>query len=77
MKTAGGIGILIIAGLIIWWLIQSKQARAAGLLPGQTYPAQVGETEYEKLHTTVPITRYVEKEMPVYQTIEELEANHG
>ena len=70
MKVAGGIGILVIIGLIAWWLTQQKQAQATGLPIDEM-------SEYEKLHTTVPITRYVEKEMPVYQTIEELEANHG
>jgi len=74
MKAAGGIGTLVIIGLIVWWLTRNKQAQAAGLLPGETYPT---ESEYEKLHRVVPITRYMEKEIPVYQTIEEWEANHG
>ena len=73
MKKDVGIGTIVIIGLIIWWLMQrQKQAQAARLSPGAG-----DETEYEKLHTTVPITRFVEKEMPVYVSIEEGEASHG
>ena len=72
------IGAIVIGGLVVWWLTQrQKQAQAAELLPGKTYPTEYGESEYEKLHKVVPITRYVEREIPVYQTIEEWEANHG
>ena len=69
-----GIGTIVIIGLGVGWLTRSKQAQAAELLPGETYPA---ESEYEKLHRVVPITEFVEKEMPVYNTIEAWEANHG
>ena len=57
------IGWVIVIGFVIWWLTRSKQAQAAGLLPGETYPY---ESEYEKLHRVVPITEYVEKELPVF-----------
>ena len=60
----------VIAVLVIWWLTQSKQARAAELLPGQTYPTEVGETEYEKLHKIVPIIQYIEKELVVFDNLE-------
>ena len=66
MKKGIGAGTLVVIGLIAWWLTRSKQVQAAGLLPGQTYPAEYGESEYEKLHKTVPITQWVEKELIVY-----------
>jgi len=77
VKRGIGIGTLVVIGLIAWWLSRNKQAQAAELLPGQTYPTEYGESEYEKLHKVVPITRYVEREIPVYQTIEEWEEAHG
>ena len=77
MKRGIGIGTIIFIGLVVWWLTQSKQARAAELLPRQTYPSEVGETESEKLHKVVPITEYIERQIPVYQTIEEWEAVNG
>ena len=67
MKTAGGIGTLVIIGLVVWWITWDRQAKAA----------EYGEPEYEKLHKVVPITRYVEREMPVYSTIEDWEENRG
>ena len=73
MKRGIGIGTLVVIGLIAWWLSRNKQAQAAELLPEQTYPTEYGE----KLHKVVPITRYVEREIPVYQTIEEWEEAHG
>lgn len=71
-----GIGILVIAGLVIWWLSRSKQAKATELLPGETYSTEP-ESEYEKLHKTVPITEYVTKQISVYNSIEEWEEVHG
>ena len=69
------IGTIVIIGLIVWWLTQrQKEVQAAEVLPSKTYPA---ESEYEKLHRVVPITRYMEKEIPVYQTIEEWKEAHG
>ena len=67
MKRGIGIGTIVIIGLIVWWLTRNRQAEAA----------DVGESEYEKLHKVVPITEFVKKEVPVYSTIEAWEANHG
>ena len=76
MKTGLGIGGLILIGLLVWWLNQRKEAQAAELLPGETYPAE--ESEYEKLHKVVPITRYVTKEIPVFENVEQyVEAIYG
>ena len=62
-----GIGAIVIGGLVVWWLAQrQKQAQAAELLPGKTYPTDLGESEYEKLHTTVPITASTERLFEVY-----------
>jgi len=62
-----GIGAIVIGGLVVWWLTQrQKQAQAAELLPGKTYPTDLGESEYEKLHTTVPITASTERLFEVY-----------
>jgi len=67
--TVKNIGTIVIIGLIIWWLTQrQKEAQAAELLPSKTYPA---ESEYEKLHRVLPITKYVEKQIPVYSMIED------
>ena len=74
MKTASGIGMPVIIGLVVWWLTRSKQVQATGLLPEQTYPTK---SEYEKLRRVVPITAYVERTVPVYQSIEEWEASHA
>ena len=64
-----GIGGLIIIGLIVWWLMQrQKEAQAAELLPSKTY---LTESEYEKLHRVLPITKYVETQIPVYSMIED------
>ena len=66
-----GIGAIVIGGLVVWWLAQrQKQAQAAELLPGKTYPTDLGESEYEKLHKVVPITQYVEKELRVFDNLE-------
>ena len=77
MKRGIGIGTLVVIGLIAWWLSRNKQAQAAESLPELAYRTEYGESEYEKLHKVVPITRYVEREIPVYQTIEEWEEAHG
>jgi len=61
-----GIGTIVIIGLIVWWLTQRQEARAIGLAP-KTY---ISESEYEKLHTYVPITRWVEKEHIVFDNLE-------
>ena len=70
MKKTSGIGALVVIGLIAWWLTRNRQAQAAGLLPGKTYPTDYGESEYEKLHRVVPITQYVEKELIVFDNLE-------
>ena len=44
-------------------------------LPGRTRILEI--SEYEKLHTKMPITKYVEKQIPVYSTIEDWEEAHG
>ena len=62
-----GIGAIVIVGLVVWWLTQrQKQAQAAELLPGQTYPTEYGESEYEKLHKVVPITASTSRLFEVY-----------
>ena len=65
MKTGLGIGGVLLIGLLVWWLTQKKEVQASELLPGEPYPE---ESEYEKLHKTVPITKYVVKEIPVFET---------
>ena len=54
------IGAIVIIGLIAWWLTQrQKQAQAFG--------TSVSELdEYEKLHTTVPITASTSRLFEVY-----------
>ena len=54
-----GIGAIVIVGLVIWWLTQQKQAQASGMPTGEM-------SEYEKLHTTVPITAHTERLFEVY-----------
>ena len=70
---------IVIAAIsvVVFWLVkrQSDKVQAAGLLPDAIYPTT--ESEYEKLHRVVPITKCVERQIPVYQTIEEWEANHA
>ena len=70
--------IIVVAAIlaVVFWLVkrQLDKAQAAGLLPGAIYPTT--ESEYEKLHRVVPITKHIEVEIPVYRTIEEWEANH-
>ena len=63
MKRGIGVGTVVVIGLIVWWLTRSKQTQASELLPGAT---SVVESEYEKLHKTVPITASVEKVLEVY-----------
>ena len=54
------IGIIVIIGLVAWWLTQrQKQAQASGT-------SASGMDEYEKLHTTVPITANTERLFEVY-----------
>ena len=75
MKKGMGIGGLVLIGLVFWALTRGKEARAAELLPGATY---LPESEYEELHKVVPITKYVEKEIPVFEDVEQyVEAIYG
>ena len=54
------IGIIVIIGLIAWWLTQrQRQAQASGMSTSKP-------NEYEKLHTTVPITANTERLFEVY-----------
>jgi len=62
-----GIGAIVVIGLIAWWLTRSKQAQAATGAPSGEVS---GLSEYEKLHITVPITRYIEKELVVFDNLE-------
>ena len=58
MKRGVGISTVVIIGLVAWWLMQrQKQAQASGM-------SEV--SEYEKLHTTVPITASTERLFKVY-----------
>ena len=63
MKRGIGIGTIVVIGLIVWWLTQKREARAAELLPGATY---LTESEYERLHMIVPITASTERLFEVY-----------
>ena len=63
MKRGPGIGTIVIIGLVVWWLTQRREAKAAGLLPAETYPY---ESEYERLHKVVPITAWTERLFEVY-----------
>ena len=55
-----GIGAIVIIGLVVWWLTQrQKQAQASGMSANKL-------DEYEKLHTTVPITASTERLFEVY-----------
>ena len=65
------VGTLVIIGLIAWWLMRRARPAPTGVVP---LPY---ESEYEKLHKVVPITKHIEVEIPVYRTIEEWEANHA
>jgi len=73
MKKGLGIGGLVLLGFLIWWLGQkAKEARAAEA------PAEAYVSEYERLHAIVPITKYVEKKIPVFESIEQYrEATYG
>ena len=79
MKGKDMTSIIVVAAIsvVVFWLVkrQSDKAQAAELLPGAIYPTT--ESEYEKLHKVVPITKHIEVEIPVYRTIEEWEANHA
>ena len=60
MKQSIGIGTVIIIGLVVWCLTQrQRQAQASGRPAGEV-------SEYEKLHTTVPITANTERLFEVY-----------
>ena len=75
-KDIGKLVIAVAISAVVFWVVkrQSDKTQAAGLLPGAIYPTT--ESEYEKLHRVVPITKHIEVEIPVYRTIEEWEANH-
>ena len=57
MKRGVGIGTAAIIGLAVWWLAQRQKQEATGM-------PEV--SEYEKLHTTVPITASTERLFEVY-----------
>ena len=60
MKRGVGIGTVVIIGLVVWWLTQrQRQAQASGM-------SASGMSEYERLHTTVPITASTERLFEVY-----------
>ena len=60
MKQGISIGTVVIIGLVIWWLTQrQKPAQASGRPASEV-------SEYEKLHTTVPITASTERLFEVY-----------
>ena len=60
MKRGTGIGTVVVIGLIVWWLTRQKQAQAAAM------PTAGEKSEYEKLHTYVPITASTERWFEVY-----------
>ena len=68
--------VIVIAAIlaIVFWRAKRQSDKAVGPLSGATCPY---ESEYEKLHKVVPITKYVKRQIPVYRTIEEWEANHA
>ena len=54
------IGMMVIIGLVVWWLTQrQRQAQASGMPTSEV-------SEYEKLHTIVPITASTERLLEVY-----------
>ena len=57
MKGSVGIGTVVIIGLAVWWLAQRQKQGASGM-------PEV--SEYEKLHTTVPITASTKRLFEVY-----------
>ena len=57
MKRGVGIGTVVIIGLAVWWLAQRQKQEVSGM-------PEV--SEYEKLHTTVPITANTERLFEVY-----------
>ena len=60
MKRGVGIGTVVIIGLAAWWLTQrQRQAQASGMSANEM-------DEYERLHTTVPITASTERLLEVY-----------
>ena len=69
--------VIVIAAIlaVVFWRAKRQSDKAVGPLSGAIYPTT--ESEYEKLHKVVPITKYVERQIPVYRTIEEWEANHA
>lgn len=69
MKKGIGIGGLVLIGLAVWWLTKGKEAQAAPLLAGATSPSY--PSEYELLHTTVPITGYAEKQIQVFTSFDQ------
>jgi hypothetical protein len=67
---------ILIIGLVVWILFKGqKQAQASTSTSTTTEPATI--SEYELLHTTVPITGYVETEIPVFANLEQYNAAMG
>jgi len=60
VKRGVGISTAVIIGLVAWWLMQrQKQAQASGMSASEM-------SEYEKLHTTVPIIASTSRLFEVY-----------
>ena len=72
MKGKDMTSIIVVAAIlaVVFRLVKRQSDKAVGPLSGATYPY---ESEYEKLHKVGPITKYVERQIPVYRTIEEWE----
>ena len=58
MERGVCIGTVVIIGLVAWWLTQRQRQARAYWKPEMD--------EYEKLHTTVPITALTERLFEVY-----------
>jgi len=70
-----GIAKIVVVGVLVgvaWWVTR-RIAEGKPIIPTATEAM----SEYEKLHKVVPITKFVEKEIPVYGTIEEWEKANG
>ncbi len=68
------VGTLVLIGLVVWWLSKGQGTEAANLLPalktGATFPSY--PSEYELMHTTLPITSFTDKTIPVFTGIDGL-----
>ena len=56
------IGMMVIIGLVVWWLIQRQEVQAIALAP-KTY---IRESENEQLYVPLPITASTERLLEVY-----------